>query len=110
MTVSGYLEGMGQHGLGVGNLVRVTRMSTSLVGHTEEHLQETVALFERCIGHVLRIEGFGHWGGLELNVSDDGSQASNYCYHTIWIEPECVELVATPPRPKPATPKPKRRR
>jgi hypothetical protein len=53
----------------------------------------TIELFKRCVGQIVRIDGFGEHGHLELNVSDAGSQAPDYSRHTIWIEPECVELV-----------------
>ena len=52
---------------------------------------DSAALFQRCIGQVLRIDGITEHGYLELNVMDDGSQSPDYCQHTIWIEPECVE-------------------
>ncbi len=76
----------------VGDRVRVLCIPPSLAANTEEHLVKTVALFGRCVGQVLRVEDIRD-GELELNVKDDGSQAPNYCYHTIWIEPECVERV-----------------
>jgi hypothetical protein len=48
-------------------------------------------LFARVLGKTLPVDGFGRYGHLELNVLDDGSQAPDYCHHTIWIEPEFVE-------------------
>lgn len=53
--------------------------------------QETRELFRRCVGQLLRIDGIDDYGHLELNVMDDGSQAPDYCHHTIWIEREFVE-------------------
>ena len=53
--------------------------------------EETREIFRASVGHVLRIERFDDNGYLELNVMDDGSQAPDYCQHTIWIEPEFVE-------------------
>lgn len=77
-----------------GDRVRVLCVPPSLVTDTQEHLVETVALFGRCVGQVLRVEDIRDTDGeLVLNVKEDGSQAPNYCHHTIWIEPECVELV-----------------
>ncbi len=74
----------------VGDRVRVIRVPPSV---EQEMPTETVELFKRCVGQVLRIDGFGKYGLLELNVSDDGSQSTDYCKNTIWIEPEFVEIV-----------------
>lgn len=51
----------------------------------------TPELFQRVLGKTLRIDGFGRYGHLELNVLDDGSQAPDHGHHTIWIEPELVK-------------------
>lgn len=51
----------------------------------------TPELFGRVVGKTLRVDGFGRYGHLELNVLDDGSQAPDSCHHTIWIEPEFVK-------------------
>jgi tRNA(Ile)-lysidine synthase len=53
----------------------------------------TRSLFAKCVGKVLRIDGFNKYGLLELNVLDNGTQAPNYCHHTIWIEPEHVRPI-----------------
>ena len=74
----------------VGDRVRITRVPPSV---EREMPSETVELFRRCIGQVFRVDGFGEYGHLELNVSDDGSQAPDDSKHTIWIEPEFVEPV-----------------
>jgi len=77
-----------------GDRVRVLCIPPSLAANTEEHLVETVALFGRCVGQVLRVEDVRDSDGeLVLYVNDDGSQAPNSCGHIIWIEPECVERV-----------------
>ncbi len=57
----------------------------------EQGPAETRELFQRCVGKVLRVDGFGRCGHLELNVNEDGSQAGDCTQHTIWIEPECVD-------------------
>lgn len=72
-----------------GDKVRVLKVPPSM---EKEMPAETRRLFRRCVGKVLRVDGFGRCGFLELNVLDDGSQATP-CANTIWIEPECVELV-----------------
>ena len=74
----------------VGDQVRVLQVSSSVQKWTH---QETHELFQRCVGQVLRVDDIRELDGeLELNVMEDGSQAPNCMYHTIWIEPECVEL------------------
>ncbi len=59
----------------------------------KQMLSETMAIFNRCVGQILRIDCFDSDGDLELNVMDNGLQAPDYCHHTSWIEPECVELM-----------------
>jgi hypothetical protein len=76
----------------VGNKVRVLRVPPSV---EEQMPEETRPIFLHCVGRVLRVDGFGKYGHLELNVKDDGSQSPDYCDHTIWIEPEFVEHVSS---------------
>jgi|GEM_PF-2463250 len=73
----------------VGDKVRVLKVPPSVA---KEMPAETRKLFRRCVGKVLRVDGFGRCGHLELNIHDDGSQATPSA-HTIWIEPEFVEVV-----------------
>ena len=73
----------------IGNKVRVLKVPPLV---EKEMPKETRQIFRRCLGKVLRVDGFGRCGFLELNVLDDGSQATP-CGNTIWIEPECVESV-----------------
>jgi hypothetical protein len=73
----------------VGDKVRVLRVPPAV---NKEVPAETRKLFRRCVGKVRRVDGFGKYGHLELNVHDDGTQAT-CCANTIWIEPECVEVV-----------------
>ena len=81
---------MSRTSLDIGDRVRVFQVPPSVMSHTPEETQE---IFRRCVGQVLRVDGFGDHGHLELNVKDDGSQSAGYCDHTIWIEPEYVEYV-----------------
>ncbi len=76
--------------LKVGDRVRIVRAPPS-VGR--EIPAETLELFKRCVGHIFRVDGFDEYGHLELNVADEGSQAPDYSTHTIWIEPEFVEII-----------------
>ena len=75
----------------IGDRVRVVLVPPMV---EKEMPPETIGLFERCVGRVLRVDGFDEHGHLELNVANDGSQAPDYSQHTIWIEPEFVEKVA----------------
>ena len=45
-------------------------------------------------GKVLRVEGIDDFGGLELHVLDDGTQAPDRYHHTVFIEPQYAEPVA----------------
>ncbi|MCX6900697.1 MAG: hypothetical protein NT105_18610 [Verrucomicrobia bacterium] len=74
----------------IGDKVRVLRIPPSV---EKKWPEETRQIFRRCVGKILRVDGFGKVGHLELNVKDDGSQSPDYCAHTIWIEPEFVEIV-----------------
>ena len=83
------------HKFRVGDLVTVVQVPPDL---DDAAGIGTPELFQRVLGKTLRIDGFGRYGHLELNVLDDGSQAPNYCHHTIWIESEFVKTAdaATP--------------
>ena len=74
----------------IGDRVRVIRVPPSA---EQEMPSETTELFRRCVSRTFRVDGFSEYGHLELNVADDGSQAPDYSKHTIWIEPEFVEIV-----------------
>jgi len=76
------------HQFRVGDLVKVVRVPPGL--HDAASIG-TPQLFQRVVGKTLRIDGFGEFGHLELNVLDDGARAPDYCHHTIWVEPEFVE-------------------
>jgi hypothetical protein len=47
------------------------------------------------VGQTLRVDDVdADTGCLALNVHADGSQADDWCQHTIWLEPEFVALVS----------------
>lgn len=51
-------------------------------------------LFAAVVGRVLRVDDVDARSGcLALNVHDDGSQADEWCRHTLWLEPELAEPV-----------------
>ena len=83
------------HTFKIGDMVTVTHVPPGL--HDAAAIG-TPKLFARVLGKTLRVDGFGRYGHLELNVLDDGSQAPDSCHHTIWIEPEFVKAAenATP--------------
>ena len=81
---------MKPHTFKIGDMVTVTQIPPDL--HDAAAIS-TPELFACVLGKTLRIDGFGRYGHLELNVLDDGSQAPDYCHHTIWIEPEFVKAV-----------------
>ena len=76
------------HQFRVGDLVTVMQVPPDL---DDSAGIGTPEIFQRALGKTLRIDGFGRYGHLELNVLDGGSQAPDYCHHTIWIEPEFVK-------------------
>ena len=82
---------MNKSSVTIGDRVRVLRVPPSV---EEQMPNETCQIFRRCVGQILRIDGFDDYGHLELNVMDDGSQCADYCSHTIWIEPKFVERVS----------------
>jgi len=56
---------------------------------------ESKCLFEAVVGRVLRVDDVdANTDSLALNVHADGSQADDWCQHTIWLEPEFVALVS----------------
>lgn len=78
------------HQFRVGEYVKVLQVPPGL--HDASGIG-TPELFRRVVGKTLRIDGFGQYGHLELNVLDDGSQAPDPSHHTIWIEPAFVEAL-----------------
>jgi hypothetical protein len=84
-----HLGTCGETQLKVGDYVRVTGIPQDLPNLDGDDLR-TKDIFERCLGRVFPVTGFqGKW--LELEVGEVvGAPA---CMHTIWIEPEFVELV-----------------
>lgn len=56
---------------------------------------ETKVLFEAAVGRILRVDDVdAKTGFLALNIHADGSQADDWCQHTIWLEPAFAELVS----------------
>ena len=78
----------------VGDVVRVTQVPPYLyTGNPVD--QDTARMFELCLRHQFRVEAFDEYGQLELWVTDEGKQAADCLSHTIWIEPEFVELAVS---------------
>ena len=80
---------MSQASFNIGDLVRVLKVPPQV---EREMPPETRELFRKTVGNVFKVDSFGEYGHLELNVQNDGTQAPDYCHHTIWIESEFVEL------------------
>ncbi len=49
-------------------------------------------LFQRCVGRVLRVEGTDEFGGLEVHVKDDGTQADEQPYHVLFVDPQYAQM------------------
>lgn len=73
--------------LGIGETVRVTgyRPGTYPVGVDDDMGTET--LFKSMVGRCYAIRGFNDYGHIELEPKR---------LHTVWIEPDLVELVEDP--------------
>jgi hypothetical protein len=74
-----------------GDLVRVVAISP----HIPENAESKV-VFERSVGHTFPIIDITADGLVELEVGDilgESTDPELVASHTIWIEPECLELV-----------------
>ena len=49
--------------------------------------KETIRVFRRAVGKTFKVEGFGRYGHLELDLSKKVAKLE-----TIWIEPELVVI------------------
>jgi len=79
----------------IGDRIRVLLLPTELERTMSNERQE---LFRRCVGKVLRVEGYDSFGALELRVLDDGTQSPDRHHHVLFIEPKYVERVAVSAR------------
>jgi len=56
---------------------------------------EVHELLVAVVGRTLRVDDVNpDTGFVALNVHADGSQAADWCQHTVWLEPEYVALVS----------------
>jgi hypothetical protein len=55
---------------------------------------ETVEIFKRIIGNSFEIRGFNQIGLAEIWATKNGSPAQTCRDHSLWIETDCVKLVA----------------
>jgi hypothetical protein len=69
-----------------GDLVRVVAVSPRLPDDPETKL-----VFARCVGHVFPVVEVTAHGHIELEVGDVMGVPTSL--HSIWIEPECLEIV-----------------
>jgi hypothetical protein len=74
-----------------GDVVRVVALSPAIPDNPESKL-----VFERSVGRTFPIVDITTDGLVELDVGDILSESTDpelVASHTIWIEPECLELV-----------------
>jgi hypothetical protein len=83
---------MSPHRYKAGDQIRILRVPPPVL---QQMPAETVEIFRRAVGCVLRVEEIDEHGHLQLEVRADGSQAPDACHHTIWVEPEHVEFVSS---------------
>lgn len=74
-----------------GDVVRVVGVPPSVPALPPE----VKAVFAAIVGRSLRVDEVDAGTGcLALNAHADGSQAADWCQHTLWLEPECAIRVA----------------
>jgi hypothetical protein len=69
-----------------GDLVRVAALSPHIPDNAESKL-----VFERSVGRTFPIINIMADGLIELEVGE--VMGVSACLHSIWIEPECLELI-----------------
>ena len=74
----------------VGDRVRLNTLPPNI--ETMPH--ETQQVFKLSIGKVFKVEGFGRYGHVELQVGPEIDAMVSGFMNTIWVEPECLELVS----------------
>ncbi len=67
------------HPIAIGDWVRLVEMPPNV---PQTMMEETISIFQRAIGLTFRIEGFGRYGHVELNLSKKVEKG-----HDIWVEP-----------------------
>ncbi len=73
----------------VGDRVRIVRLPET-VRDSEEF--KTRSILERCVGHVFPVMGFNNVGFIQIDIGEIIGKPPYI--KSIWIEPDCVELVA----------------
>jgi hypothetical protein len=74
-----------------GDLVRVVALSPNIPNNPNSKL-----VFECCVGGIFSIVDITADGLVELDLGDilgESADAEHIASHTIWIEPECLEIV-----------------
>jgi hypothetical protein len=71
-----------------GDLVRIVRVPDTV--HDSEHFQ-TRSMLEKCLGRTFPIAGFNQYGLIQLDIGEVSGRSAPM--ESIWIEPDCVELV-----------------
>ncbi len=57
------------------------------VERDQSRFPETFALFQKAVGRVFRIRGFGDYGHAEIWLHRDGSEDETGTADTLWVEP-----------------------
>ena len=72
-----------------GDLVRIMRVPEAV--HDTDGFK-TRSTFESCVGRVFPIMGFNDVDMSQIDVGEVNGKPA--CMESLWIEPDCVELVA----------------
>jgi hypothetical protein len=77
--------------LKVGDRIRVAQIPPAVL-LDRNRFPETLELFEKAVGRVYEIRGIDEHGHAELWLRDDGTEESGGGAHSIYVEPEFVQI------------------
>jgi hypothetical protein len=77
--------------LKVGDRIRVAQIPPSVL-LAQQRFPETLELFQKAVGRVYEIRGIDEHGHAELWLRDDGSEDIGGGAHSIYVEPEFVQI------------------
>jgi hypothetical protein len=85
----------------VGDRIRVLRIHEPATITDADKEMRTTELFRFCVGREFQIHDFDQYGHVELRADEDPEVREKFGnFHTVWIEPEFVEVVLERELPK----------
>jgi hypothetical protein len=70
-----------------GDFVRIIKIPEDVL--QPQSPKDTKQIFKKALGKTFRVEGFGKYGHIELQV---GKKLKPRTFDVIWIEPYCVSI------------------